>query len=200
MTVTAAAVQDLRQKTGAGLMDCKKALVETEGNVDKAIEFLRKKGLSAAEKKASREVKQGAVISYIHGGGRIGVLLEINCETDFVARNDQFQAFANDVAMHIAAMNPRFLSRDQVTSDVLDKESEIIRGQLKEQNKPDNVIDKILTGKINKYYEENCLLEQPFVKNSDQTIEEFTKEAISKLGENIVISRYVRFELGQSDS
>lgn len=200
MGVTASAVQDLRQRTGAGMMDCKKALVENGGDIDKAIEFLRKKGLSAAEKKASRDAKEGSVVSYIHGGGRIGVLIEINCETDFVARNEQFQSFAKDVAMHVAATNPRFLKREDVTPSVLDKEKDIMREQLKEQGKPEKMIDKILEGKMNKFYEENCLLEQPYVKDTDKTVTDFVKENISKLGENIVVSRFVRFELGQGDA
>lgn len=200
MSITAASVQDLRQRTGAGMMDCKKALQENDGNLEKAIEFLRKKGLSSAEKKASREAKEGSVTSYIHGGGRIGVLVEINCETDFVARNEQFQDFARDVAMHIAASNPRFLKREDVTPEILEREKEIMAAQLKEEGKPDNMIEKILSGKMNKFYEENCLLEQPFVKNPDLSVTEFLKEHIVKLGENIVISRYTRFELGQGDS
>lgn len=200
MGVTASAVQDLRQRTGAGMMDCKKALQETNGDLDKAIEFLRKKGLSAAEKKASREAKQGSVVSYIHGGGRIGVLVEINCETDFVARNDQFQDFARDVAMHIAATSPRFLNREQVTEDVLEKEKEIMRAQLKEEKKPENMIEKILEGKMNKFYEENCLLEQPYVKNPEVSVQDYVKEHVAKLGENIIVSRFARFELGQGDS
>lgn len=196
--ISAATVQDLRQRTGAGMMDCKKALLETQGDVEKAIEFLRKKGISSADKKAGREAKQGMVTSYIHGGGRIGVLLEINCETDFVARNDDFQEFAKDVAMHVAATNPRFLKREEVDTSVLDKERDILMAQLKEQGKPENMLEKIVTGKLEKFYEENCLLEQAFVKDTNLTIDELTKQTIAKIGENIVIRRYVRYELGQS--
>lgn len=198
--ISAAVVSDLRQRTGAGMMDCKKALVETSGDVDKAIEFLRKKGIASASKKADREAKQGVVSSYIHGGGRIGVLLEINCETDFVARNEQFVSFSNDVAMHIAATNPAYVRPEDVPADVLEKEKDILKAQLKEQGKPENVMDKIIEGKINKFYEENCLVKQAFVKDTDKTIEEFTKEAIATLGENIIIRRFARFELGQENS
>ncbi|TVQ78804.1 MAG: translation elongation factor Ts [Bradymonadales bacterium] len=197
--VTAAAVQDLRQRTGAGMMDCKKALMETQGDLEKAIEFLRKKGISSADKKAGRETKQGAVVSYIHGGGRIGVLLEVNCETDFVARNENFQGFCQDVAMQVAATNPQFLDRESVPTSVLDKEKEILGEQLKSQKKPENVIEKIVQGKLEKFFEENCLLEQSFVKDPDLSIRDYTKEAISKLGENINIARFARFELGQMD-
>ena len=195
--ITATAVQDLRNKTGAGMMDCKKALAETNGDVEKAIEYLRKKGVSAAEKKAGRETKQGSIISYIHGGGRIGVLVEINCETDFVARNENFQNFARDIAMHVAATNPRFLNREAVPANVLEAEKEIHRAQLRDQKKPEAMMEKIIEGKLNRFYEENCLLEQAFVKNPDVTIGEYLKETIAKIGENIVITRYVRFELGQ---
>jgi len=193
-------VQDLRQRTGAGMMDCKKALVETDGDMDKAIEFLRKKGISAAEKKAGRETSQGSVTSYIHGGGRIGVMVEINCETDFVARNENFQDFTKDIAMHIAATNPRFLSKEEVPQDVLNKEREILKEQTKGQGKPEHVMDKIIEGKVLKFFEENCLLNQPFVKDTNLTIEEYLKQTIAKIGENIVIKRYVRYELGQVDS
>lgn len=198
--ISAAVVQDLRQRTGAGMMDCKKALVETQGDVDKAIEFLRKKGISSADKKAGRETKQGAITSYVHGGGRIGVMVEINCETDFVARNENFQAFCQDVAMQVAATNPRFLDRDSVPAEVTEKEKEILKEQLKAEGKPEAVWEKILVGKIDKFYKENCLLEQEFVKDTDRTIQEYLKETIAKIGENIVISRFVRFELGQSDA
>lgn len=198
--ISASSVQDLRQRTGAGLMDCKKALVETSGDMDKAVDYLRKKGISSAEKKADREAKQGLVSSYIHGGGRIGVLLEINCETDFVARSDDFQNFAKDVAMHIAATSPKFLNRDEVDTTVLDKEREILTAQLKEQGKPENMITKIVEGKLGKWYEENCLMEQAFVKDTDMTIEEYRTRTVAKVGENIIVRRYIRFELGQSES
>ena len=196
--ISASSVQDLRNKTGAGMMDCKKALSETNGDVEKAVEYLRKKGVSAAEKKAGRETKQGSIISYIHGGGRIGVLVEINCETDFVARNENFQNFSRDIGMHVAATNPRFLNREAVPTDILEKEKEIHRAQLRDQKKPEAMMEKIIEGKLNRFYEENCLLEQAFVKNPDVTIGDYLKETIAKIGENIVITRYVRFELGQS--
>lgn len=198
--VSASDVQTLRQMTGAGMMDCKKALVETQGDMDKAVDYLRKKGIASADKKAGRETKQGSIVSYIHGGGRIGVLVEINCETDFVARNENFQEFSRDVAMHVAATNPRFLKRDDVDASVLEKESVFLREQAIAQGKPENVVDKIVQGRIEKFYEENCLLEQAFVKNPDVTIEEYLKQTIAKIGENIVISRFVRFELGQSST
>jgi len=196
--ISASSVQDLRNKTGAGMMDCKKALSETNGDVEKAVEYLRKKGVSAAEKKAGRETKQGSIISYIHGGGRIGVLVEINCETDFVARNENFQNFSRDIGMHVAATNPRFLNREAVPTDILEKEKEIHRAQLRDQKKPEAMMEKIIEGKLNRFYEENCLLEQAFVKNPDVTIGDYLKDTIAKIGENIVITRYVRFELGQA--
>lgn len=197
---TASDVQTLREKTGAGMMDCKKALVETGGDVEKAIDYLRKKGVAAAEKKVGREAKQGSIVSYIHGGGKIGVLVEINCETDFVARNENFQAFTRDIAMHIAAANPRFVSRDQVPADVIAREKEIFMDQAKQSGKPENVLGKIVEGKLEKFYQENCLLEQAFIKNPDQSIQDLLKETIAKLGENMMISRFVRFELGRSQA
>jgi elongation factor Ts len=196
--VSASIVQELRQKTGAGMMDCKKALTESHGDVEKAIEILRKKGIASAEKKAGREAKQGSIVSYIHGGGRIGVMVEINCETDFVARNEAFQEFSKDVAMHIAATNPSFLKRDEVPASILDKEREILVEQAKQQGKPEAVIEKIVQGRMEKFYAENCLLEQAFVKNPDISIESYLKQTIAKVGENILISRFVRFELGQA--
>lgn len=196
--VSASTVQELRLKTGAGMMDCKKALTESQGDVEKAVEILRKKGIASAEKKAGREAKQGSIVSYIHGGGRIGVMVEVNCETDFVARNEAFQDFSKDIAMHIAATNPAYLNRDQVPSGVLDKEKEILTAQAKEQGKPDNVIEKIVQGRVEKFYSENCLMNQPFVKNPDITIEEYLKQTIAKVGENILVNRFVRFELGQA--
>lgn len=196
--VSASDVQELRQKTGAGMMDCKKALMETQGDMEQAVEYLRKKGIASADKKAGRETKQGSVVSYIHGGGRIGVMVEINCETDFVARNENFQEFARDIAMHVAATNPAYLKREDVPEEVLAKEREIIREQAQTQGKPANVIDKITQGRIEKYFAENCLMEQAFVKNPDISIQDYLKQTISTIGENIVISRFVRFELGQS--
>lgn len=197
---SASTVQSLREKTGAGMMDCKKALLETGGDIDKAIEFLRKKGIASAEKKAGREAKQGSVFSYIHAGGRIGVLVEINCETDFVARNESFQNFSRDIAMHIAAANPRFLNRTSVPDGILAKEKEIFLEQARGSGKPENVLQKIVDGKIEKFYAETCLMEQSFIKNPDINIEAYLKETIAKLGENMMISRFVRFELGETQS
>lgn len=198
--VSASAVNDLRQRTGAGMMDCKKALTETKGDVEKAIEYLRKKGIASAEKKAGRETKQGSISAYIHGGGRIGVLLEVNCETDFVARNENFQEFCKDIAMQVAATNPRFLNREAVPTSVIQKERELLKEQMREQKKPENILDKIIDGKIEKFYQENCLLEQAFVKNPDISVDNHLKETVGKIGENIVVSRYVRYELGQAAS
>jgi len=197
MNVTAEMVKKLREQTGAGMMDCKKALTETSGDFDRAVEFLRKKGLAAAEKRAGREASEGVIGSYIHMD-KIGVMVEVNCETDFVARTDDFKQFAKDVAMHIAAANPRFLSREAVPEDVLHKEREIYKGQV--TGKPEHVIDKIVEGKIEKFYSENCLLEQVFVKDPDQkkTVKDLLNEMIGKIGENIVIRRFVRYQLGET--
>lgn len=198
--LSASSVQALRNKTGAGMMDCKKALVETGGDIEKAVEFLRKKGILAAEKKVGRETKQGSITSYIHAGGKIGVLIEINCETDFVARNENFQNFARDVAMHVAASSPRFLNRQAVPAEVVAKEKEIFMDQARQSGKPENVLAKIVDGKVDKFYQEVCLMEQPFIKNPDVTVEGYLKDIISKLGENMMISRFVRFELGRTES
>lgn len=200
MAASAKDVGLLREKTGAGLMDCKKALQETNGDLDKAIEVLRKKGIAAAEKKVGRETKQGGIGSYIHAGGKIGVLVEINCETDFVARNENFQNFSRDIAMHVAASSPRYVRREEVPVDVVEKEKEIYREQAKQSGKPEAVIEKMLVGKVDKFYSEVCLLEQPFVKNPDLTVEGYLKETVSKLGENIQIQRFVRFELGRGNA
>ena len=199
--VTAASIKDLRERTGAGMADCKKALVEVEGDVDKAIDYLRTKGLAKAAKKAGREATEGAVVSYIHGGGRIGVLVEINCETDFVARNEDFQAFTRDVALQIAAMNPQFVRKEEVAPDVLEKEKAVLVAKAKEDpknaNKPDQVLAKITEGQVSKWMKEICLLDQPWVKDQDKTIEQLQGELIAKIGENIKIRRFVRFELGE---
>lgn len=190
---TAASVKELRDATGAGMMDCKKALTETGGDFDKAVEFLRKKGIETANKKSGREAKEGLVQSYIHNG-KIGVLIEVNCETDFVAKNEAFIDFTKDVAMHIAAVNPQYISGDEIPEEVIAKEKEIFKEQNK--NKPENVIEKILEGKINKMKEEVCLLEQSYVKDDSIKIKDLLTQAIAKLGENIIIKRFVRFELG----
>jgi elongation factor Ts len=195
--VTATAIKDLRERTGAGMSDCKKALVEVDGDIDKAIDYLRTTGLAKAAKKAGREATEGAVVSYIHGGGRIGVLVEINCETDFVARNEDFQAFTRDVALQIAAMNPQFVRKDEVSQSVVDKEREVLVAKAKETGKPDQVVQKMVDGQITKWMKEICLLDQVFVKDADKTIEQIQQELIAKIGENIKIRRFVRFELGE---
>ena len=197
MEVTATLIKDLRERTGAGMADCKKALVEVAGDMDKAIDWLRAKGLSKAAKKAGREATEGAIVSYIHGGGRIGVLVEINCETDFVARNEDFQAFTRDVAMQIAAMNPQFVRSEEINEDVVTREREVLMAKAKESGKPEAMLAKIVDGQISKFKKEICLLDQPFVKNPDKTINDLQQELIAKIGENIKIRRFVRFELGE---
>ena len=197
MEVTATLIKDLRERTGAGMADCKKALVEASGDMEKAIDYLRAKGLSKAAKKAGREATEGAVVSYIHAGGRIGVLVEINCETDFVARNDDFQGFTRDVAMQIAAMAPQFVSKDEVNEDAIAREREVLLAKAKESGKPEPVIQKMVEGQISKWTKEICLLDQSFVKNPDKTINDLQQELIAKIGENIKIRRFVRFELGE---
>ncbi|HVR97226.1 MAG TPA: translation elongation factor Ts [Thermoanaerobaculia bacterium] len=195
--ITAQMVKQLREQTGAGMMDCKNALNETAGDLEKAVDFLRKKGLAAAAKKAGRVTAEGAVGSYIHGGGKLGVLVEVNCETDFVARTDQFQELVRDIAMHIAAAEPRAVRREEVTADVLERERTIFRDQALASGKPANVVDRIVDGKIEKYFSEFVLLEQPFVKNPDQTIGQMIAEKVAKIGENIQVRRFVRFKLGE---
>ena len=195
--ISAGMIKDLRERTGAGMADCKKALQEVSGDLEKAIDYLRKKGLAKAAKKAGREATEGAVVSYIHGGGRIGVLVEINCETDFVARNEDFQAFTRDVAMQIAAMNPQFVSKDEVTADVVAREKDVLLSKAKETGKPEPVILKMVDGQISKWMKEICLLDQAFVKNPDKTIEQLQQELVAKIGENIKVRRFARFELGE---
>lgn len=197
MEISANLVKELREKTGAGMMDCKKALSETSGDFDKAIEFLRKKGIASADKKAGRATKEGSVSSYIHGEGKVGVLLEVNCETDFVARTEQFRQFVKDVSMHIAAAAPRWVTPSEVPADLIAKEKEIAIEQMKASGKPANVLEKIAEGKINKFYEETCLLNQKFVKDPDKTVEQLLKETIAGLGENISIRRFSRYVLGE---
>lgn len=197
MEVTATMIKDLRERTGAGMADCKKALTEVSGDLDKAIDYLRAKGLAKAAKKAGREATEGMVYSYIHGNGRIGVLLEVNCETDFVARNEDFVAFTRDVAMQIAAMAPQYVRKDEVSADAVAHEREVLLAKAKESGKPEPVIAKMVDGQISKWLNEICLLEQPFVKDGDKTIETLQKELIAKIGENIKIRRFVRFELGE---
>lgn len=195
--ISAEMVKELREKTGSGIMDCKKALKESEGDLEKALDFLRKKGLAAAAKRSARATSEGAIMSYIHMGGKIGVMVEVNCETDFVAKNDEFQAFARDIAMHIAAVNPAGLSPEDIPAAVIEREREIYRVRALEQGKPENILDKIVEGQVQKFYKDACLLSQPFVKNPQVTIEEYTKEVIGKMGENIRISRFVRYQLGE---
>ncbi|HEY1811210.1 MAG TPA: translation elongation factor Ts [Kofleriaceae bacterium] len=201
MEVTATLIKDLRERTGAGMADCKKALVEVLGDMEKAIDYLRAKGLSKAAKKAGREATEGSVVSYIHAGGRIGVLVEINCETDFVARNEDFQGFTRDVAMQIAAMNPQFVRKDDVPADVVSHETGVLIAKAKEDpknaNKPEPVLAKITEGQVSKWLKEICLLDQPFVKDPDKTIEQLQQELIAKIGENIKVRRFVRYELGE---
>jgi len=195
--ITAAMVKELRERTGAGMMDCKNALNECQGDIEAAIDTLRKKGLAAAAKKAGRVTAEGAVGSYIHGGGKLGVLVEVNCETDFVARTDAFQELVRDIAMHIAAAEPRFVRREEVTAEDLERERAIFQEQALASGKPANVVEKIVTGKMEKYYGEFVLLEQPFVKNPDQTVAQLIAERVGKIGENIQVRRFVRFKLGE---
>lgn len=192
--ITAKMVGELRAKTGAGLMDCKKALKETDGNEEEAIDLLRKKGIASAAKKADRDASDGLVDCYIHMGGKIGVMVEVNCETDFVAKTDDFKNLVRDIAMHIAAANPTCVSRDDVPAEVIEKEKEIAAGQV--QGKPENIVEKIVSGKLEKVYQEIVLLEQSFVKNPDVTIEDLLKAQITKMGENIVVNRFARFQIG----
>ncbi len=195
--VTATMIKDLRERTGAGMADCKKALQECDADAEKAIDYLRKKGLAKAAKKAGREATEGAVVSYIHGGGRIGVLVEINCETDFVARNDDFVAFTKDVAMQIAAMNPQFVRKEEVDEVTIARERSVLIEKAKESGKPEAIAAKMVEGQISKWMKEICLLDQSFVKNPDKTIDQIQQELIAKIGENIKIRRFVRFELGE---
>jgi elongation factor Ts len=197
MEVTATLIKDLRERTGAGMSDCKKALTEVGGDMDKAIDYLRTKGLAKAAKKAGREATEGAVVSYIHGGGRIGVLVEINCETDFVARNEDFQTFTREVALQIAAMNPQFVRKDEVSQSVIDREREVLLAKARESGKPDQVVQKMVDGQISKWMKEICLLDQAWVKDPDKTIDQIQQELIAKIGENIKVRRFVRFELGE---
>ncbi len=197
MKITAQMVKQLRDMTGAGMMDCKKALQEAEGDFDKAIKILRERGLAKAAKKVGREAKEGIIHAYIHAGGRIGVLVEVNCETDFVARTDDFKNLVHDIALHIAAMAPRWISKEDVPQEVIEEEKEIYRKRALDEGKPERVIEKIVEGRLNNFYKENCLLEQPFVKDEDKTVGDVIKEAIAKLGENIVVRRFVRWELGE---
>lgn len=193
--ISAKVVMALREKTNAGMMECKAALKEAEGDIEKAETILRKKGTIKAEKKADRQTKEGIIASYIHMAGRIGVLIEVNCETDFVARNENFQAFVKDVSLHIAAANPKYLNREEIPQTLIDKERDIAADQIK--GKPAEIAEKIIQGKIDKIFADQCLLEQPFIKNPDQTIGDFVKSKISELGENLVVRRFVRYAVGE---
>ncbi len=195
--ISAAAVRELREKTGAGMMDCKKALAETSGNLEKAIDFLRTKGLAGAEKRSGRATHEGLVYSYIHPGGRVGVLIEVNCESDFVARTDDFLDLCKDLSMHIAAASPVSLGRDDFDAELLEREKEIYRQQAAESGKPAEIVEKMVNGRIEKLYKERVLLEQPFVKDPNSSVEQRIKDAIAKLGENINLRRFVRFQLGE---
>jgi len=197
MEISMELVKDLRQRTGAGVMDCRTALQEAKGNIEGAIDYLRKKGLATAAKKAGRIATDGLVSSYIHAGGKIGVLVEINCETDFVARTDDFQTFVKNIAMQIAAANPQYIRREEVPPEVLEKERQIYRTQALDSGKPEKVIDKIVEGKLERFYSEVCLLEQTYIKDSDQTVREVLEAMIAKIGENISIRRFARFQLGE---
>jgi elongation factor Ts len=195
--ITAGIVKELRERTGAGMMDCKKALLETCGDIEKAIDELRTKGLAKAAKKAGRVASEGVVVSYIHGKGRIGVLVEVNCETDFVGKTDEFKQLAYDIAMQIAASNPNYLAREDVPVEDLNREREIIRAQALEEGKPEKVVEKMVEGRIDKFYKEHCLLEQSFIKDTDKTIQQLIHESVSKFGENIAIRRFSRYEVGE---
>ncbi|RLD16442.1 elongation factor Ts [candidate division KSB1 bacterium] len=195
--ITAAMVKQLRDKTGAGMMDCKKALQEAEGDFDKAVEILRKKGIAKAAKRAGREANEGVVTAYIHPGSKLGVLVEINCETDFVANTDDFQTFAKNIAMHIAASNPLAIRREDLDQEVLNKEKEIYREQALASGKPEHIVEKIVEGRMEKYFSEVCLLEQPYVKDPDKTVKDLLTETIAKVGENVTIKRFARFRIGE---
>lgn len=195
--ISAGLVKELRERTGAGMMDCKKALSETGGDIEKAADYLREKGLAAAAKKAGRITAEGLVESYIHGAGRIGVLVEVNCETDFVAKTDEFKTLVRDVAMQIAAAKPEYVKREDVPAEALEKERSILRAQALNEGKPEKIVDKMVAGRIEKYYKEVCLLDQPFIKNPDVTIKQLLTEKVAKIGENISIRRFTRYELGE---
>jgi len=195
--ITAQQVKELRETTCAGMMDCKKALVETNGDMEKAIDYLREKGLAAAAKKSGRIAAEGIVESYIHAGGKIGVMIEVNCETDFVAKTPEFHSFVRDLAMQIAAANPAYLSRDEVPASILDHEREVLRAQALNEGKPEKIIDKMVEGRVNKFYAENCLLEQAFIKDPDKSVTDVVNGQISKIGENIIVRRFVRYQMGE---
>ncbi len=196
--IKAAMVKQLREKTGAGMMDCKKALLEVNGAMDKAIEFLRKKGLATAQKRAGRAMTEGRIQSYIHMTGKLGVIVEVNCETDFVAKNKDFQEFAKNIAMHIAASNPLGIKPEDIPEEIVESEKDIYRAQALDMGKPENILDKIVEGKLKKFYQENCLLNQPFVRDPDISVADLMNELIAKIGENITVKRFVRYQIGES--
>ena len=197
MAITAAQVKELREATGVGMMECKKALTETNGDMEKAMEWLRKKGIASAEKKSGRVAAEGVVEAYIHMGGKIGVMVEVNCETDFVAKTPEFKAFVRDIAMHIAAANPSYLNREEVPGEILDKEREILRAQALNEGKPEKIVDRMVEGRVEKYYKDNCLVDQPFVKDPNMTIAQYVTQRVQMTGENIKIRRFVRYEMGE---
>ena len=200
MSIDAKLVKTLRDKTGAGMMDCKKALIKSNGDLDKAVDHLRKSGVAKAEKKGTREAKEGLIYSYIHAGGRLGVLVELNCETDFVAKTDGFTELAHNLAMQIAATNPVALDRDSIDKATIARERDIFTEQAKSQGKPDNIIERMVEGRINKFYQESCLMDQTYIKDPDKKVRDLITEIVSTLGENISINRYIRFAIGESDS
>jgi len=197
-TISATMVKQLRESTGAGMMDCKQALVECDADIDKAVDFLRKKGLATAQKRAGRAMTEGTVQSYIHMGGKLGVLVEVNCETDFVAKNEDFLNFTKNIAMHIAASNPLGIRPEDVPEEIINREKDIYQAQALEMGKPENVVPKIVEGKMNKFFKDNCLLNQPYVRDPDLSVEDLLNELIAKIGENISIRRFVRFQTGES--
>ncbi len=198
MTITAKMVSELRSRTGAGIMDCKKVLAETNGNIDEAIQRLREKGLKASEVKAGRATEEGLIISYIHPGSRVGTLVELNCETDFVARTEQFQELGKEIAMQVAAAKPKYLKQEDVPAEALESEKAILKAQAEQEGKPAHIAERIVEGRISKFYSETCLLQQPYIRDTDKTIETLVKDAIAQLGENIVVRRFVLYVLGQS--
>lgn len=195
--ITAAMVKQLREKSGAGMMDCKKALVESNGDIEKAVEYLRKKGIATAEKRSGRSLSEGTIQSYIHMGGKLGVMVEVGCETDFVAKNEDFVAFARDIAMHVAATNPVGITQEDVPQETIDKEMEIYKSQALDMGKPENIVTKIAEGRLAKFFMENCLMDQPFVKDPDKTVGDLLNEMIAKIGENLSIKRFVRYQVGE---
>ena len=197
MGVSASQVKELRGVTGAPILDCKKALENSQGDLEQAVDWLRKQGLSSVAKKAGRDVSEGLIDSYIHPGNRVGVIVEVNCETDFVAKTDDFRALVHDILLHIAMANPLCIDKDDLPSEALIKEENLFREQALKEGKPDNIVDKVVAGKLEKYYKQVCLLRQPFIKDEDQIVQDLVNNAIAKLGENIVVHRFVRFELGQ---